>query len=177
MSIYSACWGVSCEQNTVTLRMNAGMSPSCAASCSSERDNTHAVSYTDVNSITTTVSGNRAPVLPDYYVTTVVKGNYVPEVYIDEQNKIIYDVQKYSVTVTPNKSRIDAVVFNNINVQLNGGGTSVFNGTANGDCIQAPVVSVTLSGPIISNAPARSPHNDITVGGISAPNSNMTITV
>lgn len=74
------------------MKAGSGGATACSPTCSTDRDDTHTVDYTNVNSTTTTVSSNRAPVLPDYYITTVVKGNYVPEVYIDEQNKIIYDV-------------------------------------------------------------------------------------
>lgn len=123
------------------MKAGSGGATACSPTCSTDRNDTHIVNYTNVTSATTIVNSNKAPNLPDYYVTTVVKGNYVPEVYIDEKNKIIYDVQKYSVTVTPNKPRIDAVVFNNINVQLQGAGTTSIPGTADGDCIQPPTVT------------------------------------
>lgn len=126
------------------------------------------ITYSDVDSIVTTVKSNEEATLPEYYSTQKQNRSF-KEIGRDVVNKIIYYEESWDVVVSVNKDKLTQIVW---------GGMGYTNylqqDTVTGDItnnrpgLDVPTVEAVATQFTITSEPSKSISSDIIVGSITA---------
>lgn len=170
ISGYGACY---CINPDGTLKFtpgvhkfNGAVCPDCAQTELTKQLNS-TITYSDVDSIVTTVKSNEEATLPEYY-STQKQNHSFREVSRDVVNKIIYYEDSCDVLVSVDKEKLTQIVWGSMGYVNNLEQDTVIGAVTNNPGIEVPTVTAQINQFTITQQPDKSISNDIIVGSIDA---------
>lgn len=125
------------------------------------------ITYSNVDSIITTVKSNEEAILPEYYSTQTQNQSF-KEVGRDTVNKIIYYEDSRDILVSVDKEKLTQIVWGNMGYVNNLVQDTVTGAITDNPGVDVPTVTAQINQFIITQQPNKSISNDIIIGSITA---------